>query len=212
MLVGFAKLAGGLRLLVATAAPLVITSASLLSARTVAYLVGFTLGSVGVGWLAIVAALVAITGFWGAGANSAECEAYRAQMRAIDNANKIAMANYQIALQPYLISYNLCSKSVSDYFLSAWSAVSSQYASCSNLDYGVCVYGGCYNPQQNCRDAIEKRVRDGAPVCSFSPPPYPKLQTYPACSSPDCPPGKKVWTQVLWGSPSGNFSDSKGVL
>ena len=30
-----------------------------------------------------------------AGASTAECEAYRAQMRAIDNANPVAMANYQ---------------------------------------------------------------------------------------------------------------------
>ncbi|MEG3842934.1 hypothetical protein [Microcoleus sp. herbarium14] len=37
----------------------------------------------------------------------------------------------------------------------------------------------------------------------------PQLQTYPACSSPNCPAGKKTWLQVLWASPTGNFSDSK---
>jgi hypothetical protein len=40
----------------------------------------------------------------------------------------------------------------------------------------------------------------------------PQLQTYPACSSPNCPPGKKVWVQVVWAWPSGNFSDPKGCF
>ena len=45
-----------------------------------------------------------------------------------------------------------------------------------------------------------------------SPPSPPAVETYPACSSPNCPPGKKVWTQVIWGSPSGNASDPKGCF
>src|ERR687886_76021 len=45
-----------------------------------------------------------------------------------------------------------------------------------------------------------------------TPPNPPAIQTYPACSSPDCPPGKKVWVQVVWASPSGNFSDPKGCF
>lgn len=50
------------------------------------------------------------------------------------------------------------------------------------------------------------------PVPAPEPPPAPSLQTYPACSSPNCPPGKKVWTQVIWASPRGNFTDAKGCF
>jgi hypothetical protein len=93
MLLRFAKIAGGLRILVSQSAPIVATSVSLLSARTAAYFVGFGLGSIASIWLPIVAVLVNITGFFGAGANTPECEAYRAQMRAIVNANRVALAN-----------------------------------------------------------------------------------------------------------------------
>ena len=41
--------------------------------------------------------------FFGAGSNTPECEAYRAQMRAIDAANRAAMAAYQISSQLYII-------------------------------------------------------------------------------------------------------------
>jgi len=60
MLLIFAKLAGGLRLLVAEMAPLIFTSAAMLSARTAAYLVGFTLGSIVSIWLPIIAVLVSV--------------------------------------------------------------------------------------------------------------------------------------------------------
>jgi len=96
MLLRFAKIAGGLRLLVVEAAPIVATSVGLLSARSAAYLVGFALGSIASSWLPILALLISVTGFWGAGANTAECEAYRAQMRAIDAANRALAASYQI--------------------------------------------------------------------------------------------------------------------
>jgi hypothetical protein len=81
--------------LVSQAAPIVATSVGLLSARTAAYLVGFGLGSIASIWLPIIAVLVSVTGFLGAGASTAECEVYRAQMRAIDNANRVARANSQ---------------------------------------------------------------------------------------------------------------------
>jgi hypothetical protein len=48
MLLRFAKLAGGLRLLIVQFAPIVASSTGLLSVRTAAYVVGFTLGSIGV--------------------------------------------------------------------------------------------------------------------------------------------------------------------
>jgi len=72
-----------------------------------------------------------------------------------------------------------------------------------------CVSTTCY-PRNECESSEFKRLNIG-----LNPPPFPTfptLQTYPACSSPNCRPGKKVWTQVLWGSPSGNFSDAKGCF
>ncbi len=102
MLLRFAKIAGGLRLLITEAGLIVATSAGLLSARSVAYLVGFGLGSIVSSWLPIVALLVSITGFFGAGANTPECEADRAQMRAIDNANRAAIAAWQILNKAYI--------------------------------------------------------------------------------------------------------------
>jgi hypothetical protein len=211
VLIKFAKLAGGLRLLILEAAPLVAVSVGMLSARTVAYLVGFGLGSVGGGWLAIVAALVAITGFWGAGANTAECEAYRAQMRAIDNANRVAMASYDVILQPYLISNRICVESARTFYFNAMLAAASKFAACPGPEQTFCTSLGCYDPGKNCNEEIQRQIHAFVPTCP-PPPPPPQYQTYPACSSPDCPPGKKVWVQVLWGSPSGNFVDSKGCF
>lgn len=219
MLIRFAKLAGGLRLLIATTAPLVVSSSALLSARTVAYLVGFTLGSIGAGWLAIVATLVAVTGFWGAGANTAECEAYRAQMRAIDNANRVAMANYQLAYKSYLDGpYQNYLIQLKQFIIQAQSTAASSCASlpfsavklyCSGYYGRGCSYGMVYF-RDECETKKYREILNSAPSPNF--PLSPQLQTYPACSSPTCPPGKKVWTQVLWGSPTGNFSDSKGCF
>ena len=205
MLIRFAKLAGGLRLLIATTAPLVVNSSALLSVRTVAYLVGFTLGSIGAGWLAIVATLVAVTGFWGAGANSAECEAYRAQLRAIDNANRVAMASYnqqqQIWLNTVVKAYAAAFQSWQKSFLDPCKAACNKAAALCNI-------AGC-DGGTSCRQWCDNDPsRPSDPIML----PYPRLQTYPACSSPNCPPGKKVWTQVLWGSPTGNFVDSKGCF
>src|SRR4028119_1017439 len=101
MLLRFAKIAGGLRLLITEAGPIVATSVGLLSARSAAYIVGFGLGSILSAWLPIVALLVSITGFFGAEANNPECEAYRAQMRAIDDANQAAFAAWQILSKAY---------------------------------------------------------------------------------------------------------------
>jgi len=48
MLLRFAKIAGGLRLLVAEMAPIVAASSAILTARTVVYLVGFARGTIGI--------------------------------------------------------------------------------------------------------------------------------------------------------------------
>src|SRR4028118_2084122 len=102
MLLRFAKIAGGLRLLITEAGPIIGTSVGLLSARSVAYIIGFGLGSIVSSWLPIIALLVSITVFFCAGANTPECEAYRAQMRAIDDANRAAFAAWQVINKAYI--------------------------------------------------------------------------------------------------------------
>ena len=204
-----------MRIIVFQAAPIVATSVGLLSARTAAYLVGFGLGSIASIWLPIVAVLVSITGFFGAGANTPECEAFRAQMRAIDNANRTAVANYQLATQPYIAA----SRAWHERYMAALTSLSKAFQasggcrSTCEADVGDHDSAGfiCYHCMRSNQDRIYKEATDIAGPLPV-PPPYPQLQTYPACSSPDCPPGKKVWVQVVWASPSGNFSDPKGCF
>lgn len=179
-----------------------------MSARSIAYFVGFALGSIGVGWLAIIAALVVATGFFNAGANTAECEAYRAQMRAIDNANRIAMANYQIASGPFIAAARIWGDRYYAARLTLFVTYRDRCVVTCNFDTIGFLCSGC---MQSTYTMIETEARAAAgsqPV----PPPQPILQTYPACSSPNCRPGKKVWVQALWASPTGNFSDSKGCF
>ena len=88
MLLRFAKTVGGLRLLITQAGPIVATSVGLLSARTVAYLVGFTLGSIGVTLWPIVATLIAISGIFAT--TTPECDVYQAELRRIQLANEAA--------------------------------------------------------------------------------------------------------------------------
>ncbi|MEG4971046.1 hypothetical protein QUB17_33495 [Microcoleus sp. B5-C4] len=90
MLLRFAKLAGGLRLLIAEVAPLVVVSAASLSARSVAYLVGFSLGSIAVTLWPIVAVLVTIAGIINP-ASQEECDNYYAQVAAISQRNSEAL-------------------------------------------------------------------------------------------------------------------------
>jgi len=217
MLLRFAKIAGGLRLLVVEAAPIVATSVGLLSARSAAYLVGFALGSIASSWLPILALLISVTGFWGAGANTAECEAYRAQMRAIDAANRALAANYQIIYAPYLVAANVYSQRRMD----AIRRLSPRFNSleickwecaerCTHNSHSTCGFL-CWGCMQRVSREFYEAV-DAAAGNPPTPPPPPAYQSYPACSSPNCPPGKKVWTQVLWGSPSGNASDPKGCF
>jgi hypothetical protein len=221
MLLRFAKIAGGLRLLITETAPLVFVSVGMLSARTAAYLVGFGLGNIASAWLPIVAVLVSVTGLFGAGANTPECEAYRAKMRAIDNANRVALENYRRIYESFMEGF------YKSYLIRAQQlaidAERSASATCANLPETAirlscdpythnnkgCSYYMAY-PRSECHSAEVMKITATLQPPNF--PPYPQLQTYPACSSPNCPPGKKVWVQVLWASPSGNFSDSKGCF
>ena len=81
MLLRFAKIVGGLRLLVLEIAPIVAVSSAMLSARTAAYLIGFAFGSIGVTLWPIVATLITIAGIFGG--TTAECDAYRAEIERI---------------------------------------------------------------------------------------------------------------------------------
>lgn len=72
-----------------------------------------------------------------------------------------------------------------------------------------CVSTTCY-PRGACEGREFTRLNTGLNMPM--PPPPPVIRTYPACSSPNCPPGKKVWTQVIWASPGGNFTDTKGCF
>ena len=221
MLLRFAKIAGGLRVLITEAGPLLGTSIGLISARSVAYLVGFGLGSIASSWLPIVALLISVTGFFNAGANTPECEAFRAQMRAIDAANQAALASWQITYKAFLdgpyATYQAQAQALAARSrASAISTCSGQPKSVSCVVCGgggiqgfSCVSSTC-NPGAECESREFQRLNTGLNAPAF--PPYPNLQTYPACSAPNCPPGKKVWTQVLWASPTGNFVDPKGCF
>lgn len=222
MLLRFAKIVGGLRLLITEAGPIVATSVGLLSARSVAYFVGFGLGSIVSAWLPIIAILVSVAGFFNAGSNTPECEAYRAQMRAIDDANRAAFAAWQVTYKVYVDG------PYKDYLrqaqaLAARSAASARATCADQVESRSCVFCGgscgwgrsccvestCY-PRGECESREFNRLNTG--LISPPPPPPPAIRTYPACSSPNCPPGKKVWTQVLWATPTGNFSDAKGCF
>jgi hypothetical protein len=217
MLFRFAKIAGGLRLLITEAGPIIGTSVGLLSARSIAYVVGFGLGSIVSSWLPILALLISVTGFWGAGANTAECEAYRAQMRAIDEANRALAASYQIIYAPYLVAANAYSKR----YMELLNRIAPRFNSlelckdpcaerCSYNSHSSCGFL-CWGCMQRVQREFYEAV-DAAAGDPPTPPPPPAYQSYPACSSPDCPPGKKVWTQVLYGTPTGNASDPKGCF
>ncbi len=224
MLLRFAKIAGGLRVLITESGPLLGTSIGLISARSAAYFVGFGLGSIASSWLPIVALLISVTGFFNAGANTPECEAFRAQMRAIDAANQATLASWQITYKAFLdgpyATYQAQAQAL------AASSRASAISTCSGLPESVsctvcgssagsgsfgpsCVSSTC-NRRAECESREFQRLNIGLNPPAF--PPYPNLQTYPACSAPNCPPGKKVWSQVLWASPTGNFVDPKGCF
>jgi hypothetical protein len=217
MLLRFAKIAGGLRLLITEAAPIAATSIGLLSARTAAYLVGFGLGSIVSSWLPIIALLVSVTGFFNAGSNSPECEAYRAQMRAIDESNRALMASYQITYAPYARTALAWSESYSR-ALNRLFAANNAVTICASFCQEKCTYypgSTCGSLCSSCyRDLSDRIYREARAAAGPEPvpPSPPTFKSYPACTAPDCPPGKKLWTQVIWASSGGNFTDAKGCF
>jgi hypothetical protein len=142
-------------------------------------------------------------------------------MRAIDNANRAAYAAWLVTnkayidgpYKNYLLATQAMALSASQQARAACSGIP-QTGTCTVCGGGgiqgiTCVSSPC-NPQANCEG--QKFKEFNLAIATPPQPPPPTLQTYPACSAPNCPPGKKVWTQVLWGSPSGNFTDAKGCF
>ena len=218
MLLRFAKIAGGLRLLIATAAPLVVTSASLLSVRTAAYLVGFGLSSILSIWLPVVATLVALTGAFDGTTDTSICDAYRAEMRRIAEHNEALAAAWAIQYEAYRPSYEawiVARQAHSDAIYNsgrgACEKICAETSICTIDDGDTCGFS-CYYCWRNLADLVD---RTSPPMPQ--PPPYPNylVPTRTECGStipPDCPQAKKVWLQVMWASPGGNASDVKGCF
>ena len=241
MLLRYAKLAGGLRLLIAEMAPLVLNSISVLSARSAAYLVGFTLGSIASVWLPIIIVLIAVTGLFGLFSGSSECDAYRAQIAEIDAENQLALEDYKNSMIPFdklaaeqdKLTDNYYKNNPPDYsncppydeekYLRSVDLAKKEFQ--ERMDYYYAHYTeglyfpryeGVEEPNIKCKKKVDNDIKYGSP--SFEPISYPispTLKSYPCgdnSGGPDCPAGKKVWLQVVWGSPTENFSDSKGCF
>jgi hypothetical protein len=207
MLLRFAKIAGGLRLLVAEMAPIVAVSSATLTARTVAYLVGFALGSIGISLWPIVVTLVSIAGIFGG--TTAECDAYRAELERIRLANEAI----RLAAAPSVLAWQNAYKSWSE----AKSAYMASMPRC--LQYGnIYVPGFCDYHINGNRGCSLPFTYYGCiqypPPYPVQPPVYPTITylTYRGCTPPNCPISRKVWVQVIWASPSEFGSHSKGCF
>jgi hypothetical protein len=210
MLLRTAKVLTGLRLLVVEAAPIISSSVGLLSARTSAYLVGFALGSISVGWLPIIATLISISGIFGG--STQECDNYRAELERIKLANQAA----QIAAIPLIEVWNAQYK--------VWRVGYDNYYSSnpSCLEYGPITYGGCIG--SGSQFGMYCWTGPNPPRCIKSLPPYPSFSipypmpsyiTYSAgCTSPNCPGSafKKVWLQAVWASQSDFATQTKSCF
>jgi hypothetical protein len=201
MLLRFAKIVGGLRLLVVEMAPIVAVGTATISARTAAYLVGFALGSIGATLWPIVATLITIAGIFGG--TTAECDAYRAEIERIRLANEAAVLAAAPAIAAWKVAY--------DAWLPGLYAYNASQPSC--LEYQKIYVAGC--DRSGCASSHYY-------ICKVYPPPYPVPQpphpvvpyiAYPStCTPPDCPISRKVWVQVIWASPSEFASQSKGCF
>jgi hypothetical protein len=214
MLLRYAKLAGGLRLLVAEMAPLVLNSISNLSTRSAAYLVGFTLGSIASVWLPIIAVLISVTGLFGLFSGSSECDNYRAQIAEIDAANHLILQKYQDDYSVWLESkYTPYMNSIADKYAHTCDGAlveEQKRPNCGPNEW-------CYSPYRICLEQVQYEIETNTPPQPSDP--SSTLISYPNNSTgggsgggPDCPTGKKVWLQIIWGSPTSNFSDSKGCF
>jgi len=195
-----AKLAGGLRLLIATAAPLVVSSAALLSARSVAYLVGFTLGGIGVTLWPIVATLIAISGIFAT--TTPECDVYQAELRRIQLANEAAALAAIPLIEAWEVQYK------------AWRVGYDNYNSGTPpcIKYrthytGPCGSIACFGPPITfCVELAPYSVPAPAyPTITY-------ITTPPNCTPPFCPNSKKVWLQTIWASQSEFATQTKSCF
>lgn len=212
LLLKTAKLLTGLRLLVAGAAPIVASSAALLSVRSAAYLLGFTFGSIGITLWPIIATLIAISGIFAT--TTSQCDAYQAELRRIELANRAA----EVAAIPLIKAWNI------KYL--AWSIANQNHeASRFCVNWGVEYYHTCPNGH------IPPRVTGGfdlslcrlesQPKCfgysspySVPSPPYPVISyiTRSNCTPMNCPNSKKVWLQTIWASQSEFATQTKSCF
>jgi hypothetical protein len=201
MLLKLAKIAGGLRLLVAEMAPIIAASSAMITARTVAYLVGFVLGSIGVTLWPIVVTLVTIAGIFGG--TTAECDAYRAELERIRLVNEAARIAAAPAIAVWEANYKI------------WSEAKVAYEASMP---GCLQYGDIYVPLYCDRGCSGDYTYYGCiksrPLYPIQPPVYPTITyiTYKGCTPPNCLISRKVWVQVIWASPSEFGSQSKGCF
>jgi hypothetical protein len=207
MLLRTAKLITGLRLLIITSSPIVTSSIALLSARSVAYLVGFSLGSIGITLWPIIATLIAISGIFAT--STPQCDAYQAELRRIELANEAT----RIAAIPLIKSWEAQYK--------VWhNAYNNYYATNpSCLEYGPITYGGCVGGGSSF--GIYCWTHENPPAClrplppySVPAPVYPTIQyiTRSNCTPLNCPNSKKVWLQTIWASKSEFATQTKTCL
>lgn len=194
-----AKLATGLRLLIVTAAPIITSSAALLSVRSAAYLVGFSLGNIGVTLWPIIATLITIAGIFGG--STQECDDYRAEVERVTTANQaiaaafapIIKAHYEQTaaiyaawLPGYQKFQSTCYQNEFNCYTSCAGLCSFCKGRCSELDYGFPVY----------------------PIA-----PVPQYLFMPStCTPPNCPISRKVWLQVIWASQSDFATQTKSCF
>jgi hypothetical protein len=201
-----AKLISGLRLLIVTAAPIIVSSAALLSIRSAVYVVGFTLGSIGVTLWPIIATLIAISGIFST--TTPQCDLYQAELRRIELANEAT----RIAAIPLITAWQTQYK--------AWQTGYNNYNSTvpGCLQYGPVTYGGCVS---NGRNNIYCWSYENAPVCLQPRPPYSvPFPAYPTiayitrsnCTPMNCPNSKKVWLQTIWASQSEFATQTKSCF
>jgi len=192
-----AKLVTGLRLLIVTASPIIVSSAALLSVRSAAYLVGFSLGSIGVTLWPIIATLIAISGIFST--TTPQCDAYQAELRRIELANRAA----EVAAIPLIKAWEIQYK--------AWRVGFDSYTNPPCIRYrteyaGPCGRIACFGPP------VTFCVKF-APY-SVPPPPYPTIQyiTRSNCTPLNCPNSKKVWLQTIWASQSEFATQTKSCF
>jgi len=196
-----AKLVTGLRLLIVTASPIIASSAALLSVRSAAYLVGFSLGSIGVTLWPIIATLISISGIFAT--TTPECDAYQAELRRIELANRAA----EVAAIPAIEAWKAQS--------AAWQVSSFNYSQSLSPCLGIeRRSGNCGCDRSGCSCGPDDDYCVPHPPYPVPFPAYPIIPyiTQSNCTPMDCPNSKKVWLQTIWASQSEFATQTKSCL